>query len=208
MEEEAGVLMDQPESAPENIEVTEAKKKLLEMVIWVKYPAQDAVIAEITTAVSNSTHKMFVNLHVQRLMYIKDMGHRIVHLGGPRGRGRGRGGRGYSIGKMRGRTLNGFGPIRRGMGRMRPYPDARGQRGVRGGPFFPPFPPVRGMMRMPFLPPPPRLVLRMSVQIYLKGRGVAFSMDLVHQPLRHLDGARDGLGRQVADTIKEAYSLN
>ncbi|XP_062980087.1 actin nucleation-promoting factor WAS-like isoform X2 [Elgaria multicarinata webbii] len=102
MEEEAEVLMDQTESAPENIEITETKKK------------------------------------------------------GPRGRGRGRGGRGYARGKMRGRALNGFGPIRRGMGRMRPYPDARGRRGARGGPLFPPSLPTRGMMRMPFLPPPPR----------------------------------------------------
>lgn len=31
----------------------------------------------------------------------------------------------------------------------------------------------------------------------------AFPMDPVHQPLRHLGGARDGLGHQGADTIKE-----
>nr|XP_020650287.1 inverted formin-2-like isoform X2 [Pogona vitticeps] len=74
---------------------------------------------------------------------------------GPRGRGRGRGGRGYTRGKTRGRALNGFGPIRRGMGRMRPYPDARGGRGAHGGPLFPHIPPIRGMARMPFLPPPP-----------------------------------------------------
>ncbi|XP_054838390.1 uncharacterized protein LOC129331836 [Eublepharis macularius] len=75
---------------------------------------------------------------------------------GPRGRGRGRGGRGYIRGKMRGKALNGFGPVRRGMGRMRPYPDNRGRRGARGGPLFPPTMPMRGMMRVPFLPPPPR----------------------------------------------------
>ncbi|XP_034967142.2 uncharacterized protein LOC118083139 isoform X1 [Zootoca vivipara] len=101
MEEGAEDLMDQPESAPENIQVTETKKR------------------------------------------------------GLRGRGRGRGGRGYTRGKMRGRSLNGFGPIRRGMGRMRPYSDARGRRGVRGGPLFSPSLPRRGMMRVPFLPPPP-----------------------------------------------------
>nr|XP_060610332.1 inverted formin-2-like [Anolis sagrei ordinatus] len=74
---------------------------------------------------------------------------------GPKDRGRGRGARGYSRGKMRGKALNGFGPIRRGVGRMRPYPDSRGRRGGQGGLLFPPSPPIRGMMRMPFLPPPP-----------------------------------------------------
>ncbi|XP_061481322.1 uncharacterized protein LOC133383849 isoform X2 [Rhineura floridana] len=102
MEEGAEVLMEQPESAPENIQVTETKKKA------------------------------------------------------PRGRGRGRGGRGYVRGKMRGRALNGFGPIRRGVGRMRPYPDARGRRGMREGLLFPPSVPRREMMGVPFLPPPPR----------------------------------------------------
>ncbi|XP_042323929.1 wiskott-Aldrich syndrome protein homolog isoform X3 [Sceloporus undulatus] len=102
MEQEAEVRMNQTESAPENIEVMETKKR------------------------------------------------------GPRGRGIGRGGRGHSRGKMRGRALNGFGPVRRGMGRMRPYPDSRGRRGGRGGPLFPPSPPIRGTMRLPFLPPPPR----------------------------------------------------
>ncbi|XP_053166817.1 uncharacterized protein LOC128351350 isoform X2 [Hemicordylus capensis] len=75
---------------------------------------------------------------------------------GPRGRGRSRGGRGYARGKMQGRALNSFGPIRRGIGRMRSYPDARGRRGAQWGSFFPPFSPTRRMMRAPFLPPPPR----------------------------------------------------
>ncbi|KAJ7341121.1 hypothetical protein JRQ81_004876 [Phrynocephalus forsythii] len=101
MEQAADILMYRTESAPENIDTTEPKKKE------------------------------------------------------PRGRGRGRGGRGYVRGGMRGRALNGFGPMRLGMGRMRPYPDARGGRGAHGGPVFPQTPPIRGMMRMPFLPPPP-----------------------------------------------------
>ncbi|XP_015266598.1 PREDICTED: formin-like protein 20 [Gekko japonicus] len=75
---------------------------------------------------------------------------------GARGQGRGQGGKGYVRGKMRGKALNGFGPVRRGMGRMRPYPDIRGRRGARGRPLFPPSLPMRGMMRVPFLPPPPR----------------------------------------------------
>lgn len=79
--------------------------------------------------------------------------------GGPRGRGRGRGGRRYARGKMRGRALNGFGFTRRGMGRMRPYSDARGRAGTRGMPLFSPAPPMRGMMKVPFLPSPPRYSL-------------------------------------------------
>ncbi|XP_039388722.1 U1 small nuclear ribonucleoprotein C-like isoform X3 [Mauremys reevesii] len=90
---------------------------------------------------------------------------------GPRGQGRGRGGRdfgnkgqlSYVRGKMRGKTLNGIGPMRHGIGRMHPYPDPRGRRGGRGGPPFLPPPPMRGMMRDSFsflpprhgLPPPP-----------------------------------------------------
>ncbi|CAM5135407.1 unnamed protein product [Natator depressus] len=45
--------------------------------------------------------------------------------------------------------------MRRGIGRMRPYPDPRGQRGGRGGPPFLPPLPMRGMMRDPFSLPPP-----------------------------------------------------
>ncbi|XP_048699022.1 uncharacterized protein LOC125633589 isoform X1 [Caretta caretta] len=92
---------------------------------------------------------------------------------GPRGRGRGRGGRdfgnegqlSYVRGKMRGKTINGIGPMRCGIGRMYPYPDTRGQRGGRGRPPFLPPSPMGGMMRDPFslpaprhgLPPPPSL---------------------------------------------------
>ncbi|KAL1246571.1 hypothetical protein QQF64_034578, partial [Cirrhinus molitorella] len=90
-----------------------------------------------------------------------------------RGRGgkmRGRGGRmprgfrggrgmmmmkGYPPGPMRGRGrdgfTNGFGPMRRGMGRTWPYPDMRGRRG-RGGPM--------GMNLGPPPPPPPPMHMR------------------------------------------------
>ncbi|XP_051976712.1 uncharacterized protein si:ch211-51e12.7 isoform X1 [Xyrauchen texanus] len=99
---------------------------------------------------------------------------------GVKGRGRGvlmgrggRGGRGMMMmkgfrppGHMRGRGrdgfTNGFGPMRRGMGRTWPYPDMRGRRG-RGGPMgmhlgLPPPPPMH--MRGPYPPmhrhgPPP-----------------------------------------------------
>ncbi|XP_043399680.1 protein diaphanous-like isoform X2 [Chelonia mydas] len=46
--------------------------------------------------------------------------------------------------------------MRCGIGRMRPYPDPRGQKGGRGGPPFLPPSPMRGMMRDPFSLPPPR----------------------------------------------------
>ncbi|CAM4650484.1 unnamed protein product [Lepidochelys kempii] len=168
---------------------------------------------------------------------------------GPRGRGRGRGGRdfgnegqlSYVRGKMRGKTINGIGPMRCGIGRMYPYPETRGQRGGRGRPPFLPPSPMGGMMRDPFSLPAPRLILRTLIERYMdfllhhhyqdqwaseaghltpEPEGCcrcqevvslhqeAFPMDLVYHPLRHLDGARDGLDRQVADTIKEAYSLN
>ncbi|XP_050963145.1 WAS/WASL-interacting protein family member 3 isoform X2 [Labeo rohita] len=91
-----------------------------------------------------------------------------------RGRGgkmRGRGGRmprgfrggrgmmmmmkGFPPGPMRGRGrdgfANGFGPMRRGMGRTWPYPDMRGRRG-RGGPM--------GMNLGPPPPPPPPMHMR------------------------------------------------
>ncbi|KAM4633227.1 uncharacterized protein ACJ7VT_016682 [Polymixia lowei] len=79
---------------------------------------------------------------------------------GPPGCGRGRG---------RDGVMNGLRPMRRGMGRMRPYPDIRGHRGGRGGPMGmgmgpPPPPPPPMHLRRPFPPmhrhaPPPPPIL-------------------------------------------------
>ncbi|XP_028808811.1 formin-like protein 20 isoform X2 [Denticeps clupeoides] len=103
----------------------------------------------------------------------RDRGMKGHARGGRMGRG-GRGGRGLMKGygppdhgrcRGRGRVMNGFGPMRRGMGRMRPYPDIRGRQGGRGchmgmGPPPPPPPPMH--LRGPYPPlhrhpPPPPL---------------------------------------------------
>ncbi|XP_056424163.1 splicing factor 3B subunit 4-like isoform X3 [Hyla sarda] len=86
-------------------------------------------------------------------------------------RGRGNRGRGNFVGRaMKGplplgrekflnKPMNGMVPMRRGMGRMHPYMDPRGHRGMRGRPpgFLPPPPPPLHPREMgePFPPPPP-----------------------------------------------------
>ncbi|KAI4882982.1 hypothetical protein NFI96_015783 [Prochilodus magdalenae] len=89
---------------------------------------------------------------------------RVQDRGSCMGRGSqgGRGGRAMMIkgvvppGRGRGRSrdgfMNGFGPIRRGMGRPLPYPDMRGRKGGRGGPM--------GMNMGPPPPPPPPMHVR------------------------------------------------
>ncbi|XP_023662767.1 uncharacterized protein [Paramormyrops kingsleyae] len=124
----------------------------------------------------------------------KDRGGRIKGHGreGRIGRG-GRGGRGITMKRYapswrdRGRdnAMNGFGPERRGLGRMRPYPELRGRRarGVMGmcphppPPLPLPAPPMhmRGLhppMNRPGGPlPPPRYPICRGYPPHFRGRG-------------------------------------